>query len=204
MGRSTAAASTIARVTIVALVFAFGGSHVVQAKSPSAERGSGGPTLVNGSPMVAFAPTTTYSTCFTPGQDCEGVIVSQIDRANSSILMQAYAFTSAPIARALIRAKQRGVDVRAVVDKSLRTEKYSGVKAMLNAGIPVAVDDQPAIAHSKVLIFDQQVVLTGSFNFTRAAQQKNVENLIVIAGDLRLVQAYTVNWTARWNVSAPY
>lgn len=151
-----------------------------------------------------FAANTSYAVCFTPGQDCEGLIVKEIKHAQKSILLQAYSFTSAPIAKALTEAKQRGVDVRAILDKSQRTEKYTGATFLKHAGIPVVIDEQPAIAHSKIFVFDQQSVLTGSFNFTKSAQERNAENLIVIKGDQNLVRAYTENWNTRWKVSVNY
>lgn len=151
-----------------------------------------------------FATNTSYAVCFTPGQDCEGLIVQEINHAQKSILLQAYVFTSTPIAKALTQAKQRGVDVRAILDKSQRTGKYTGATFLRHAGIPLMIDEQAAIAHSKVLIFDQQSVLTGSFNFTKSAQQRNAENLIIIKGDSNLVRAYTENWNSRWQVSVSY
>ena len=151
-----------------------------------------------------FQPGTTYSVCFTPGQDCEGLIVREIERAQKSILMQAYSFTSTPIAKALADAKRRGVDVRAILDKSQRTEKYSGATFLKNAGIPMVIDEKPAIAHSKIFIFDMHSVLTGSFNFTRSAQERNAENLMVIKGDQTLVKTYAENWLNRWQVSVGF
>lgn len=151
-----------------------------------------------------FSTNTSYAVCFTPGQDCEGMIVNEIKHAKKCILLQAYSFTSTPIAKALTEAKQRGVDVRAILDKSQRKEKYTGATFLKHAGIPVVIDEQPAIAHSKIFVFDQVSVLTGSFNFTKSAQERNAENLIVIKGDANLVRAYTENWTTRWKVSVTY
>lgn len=151
-----------------------------------------------------FVANTSYAVCFTPGQDCEGLIVNEIKQAQKSILLQAYSFTSAPIAKALTEAKQRGIDIRVILDKSQRTEKYTGASFLKHAGIPVVIDEQPAIAHSKIFVFDQQSVLTGSFNFTKSAQQRNAENLIIIKGDANLVRAYTENWNIRWKVSVNY
>ena len=64
-------------------------------------------------------------TCFTPGEDCTSLIVQQINNAKSSVLVQAYSFTSEPIISALGQAKQRGLDVRAILDKSNEQERYS-------------------------------------------------------------------------------
>lgn len=151
-----------------------------------------------------FDAQASYSTCFTPGQNCQGLLVREIGKAKSRILVQAYSFTSAPIAKALVEAKRRGVVVKVILDKSQRNEKYTGATFLRNAGIPVVIDEKPAIAHSKIMIFDHSAVLTGSFNFSKAAQEKNAENIILIKGDEALVNDYENNWNTRWGVSVPY
>jgi phosphatidylserine/phosphatidylglycerophosphate/cardiolipin synthase-like enzyme len=155
-------------------------------------------------PSHAFTAGATYQTCFTPGQDCEGLIVAEIQAARSAILLQAYSFTSKPIAAALMQAKRRGVDVRAVLDKSQRTERYSGATFLADAGIPVVIDEKPAIAHNKVMVIDGATVITGSFNFTRAAQERNAENVFVIRGDREIARRYAENWQSRARASVPY
>ncbi len=151
-----------------------------------------------------FSGRSSYATCFTPGEDCEGLIVRSIKSSNSSILVLAYSFTSAPIAKALANAKSRGVDVRVILDKSQRSEKYTGATYLRNANIPVFIDEKPAISHNKVMIFDQNIVLTGSYNFSKSAQERNAENIIVIKGEEKIVKAYTDNWRSRFAVSVPY
>ena len=94
--------------------------------------------------------------------------------------MQAYSYTSAPIAKALVDAKKRGVSVEVILDKSQRSEKYSSADFLKNAGVPTYIDAKHAIAHNKVMVIDGQTVLTGSFNFTKAAEESNAENLLVI------------------------
>ncbi len=84
-----------------------------------------------------------------------------------SILMQAYSFTSAPIAKALVEARERGVEVTAILDKSQRTEQYSSADFVLHAGIPTYIDDKHAIAHNKIMLIDGRTIITGSFNFTK-------------------------------------
>ena len=56
-------------------------------------------------------------------------------------------------------------------------EKYSSADFLANQGVPVVIDANHAIAHNKVMVIDGETVLTGSFNFTKAAQEKNAENL---------------------------
>ena len=146
--------------------------------------------------------------CFTPGGNCTDPIVSEIAGAQQSILVQAYSFTSVPILSALKAAHARGVDVEVIVDKtSARQSKsgsrYSAATFLSNAGIPVWVDTKVAIAHNKVMVIDGETVITGSFNFTAAAEKNNAENLLVL-DDPALAGKYRANWERRRAVSAPY
>jgi len=118
--------------------------------------------------------------------------------------VQAYSFTSAPIAKALVDAHKRGVKVLAVLDKSNETKQYSAATFLVNAGIQTRIDDQHAIAHNKVMVIDSLTVITGSFNFTKAAEEKNAENLLVIKETPELVKAYEQNIRAHAAHSHPY
>ena len=88
----------------------------------------------------AFAQAAEIRTCFTPGQDCTGMIVDQVDRATARVLVQAYGMTSEPIMQALAQAKRRGVDVRVLLDKSNEQERYSAATFLINQGIAVLID----------------------------------------------------------------
>ena len=156
----------------------------------------------------ARADQPAWQVCFTPGQDCTALIVDEISGAKASILVQAYSFTSVPILSALKAAHARGVDVEVIVDKtSARASKsgshYSAATYLTNAGIPVWVDVHVSIAHNKVMVLDGATVITGSFNFTAAAQSHNAENLLVIR-DPQLASKYRANWESRRVVSVPY
>lgn len=83
---------------------------------------------------------------FSPKGGCTDAIVDHISKATKTIKVQAYSFTSEPIAKALMHAHQRGVTVTAILDKSQRTEKYSSATFMHNQGIPVWIDAAHAIA----------------------------------------------------------
>ena len=131
--------------------------------------------------------------CFSPRGGCTEAIVDQINAAKSEILVQAYSFTSAPIAKALTNAFKRGVKVEAILDKSQRKEKYTSATFISNAGIPTFIDDKHAIAHNKIMIIDKETVITGSFNFTKAAEEKNAENVLIIKSK-ELAKEYMDNW----------
>ena len=80
-----------------------------------------------------------------------------------------------------------------ILDKSQRTQKCSSATFLSNQGIPTKIDTQHAIAHNKVMVIDGETVITGSFNFTKAAEENNAENLLIIH-DKKLAERYIKNW----------
>ena len=143
---------------------------------------------------------TKYDVCFTPGGNCTDLVVNAISSAKKELLVQAYSFTSAPIAKAIVDAQNRGVKVRVILDKSQFSEKYSAAKFLEHEKIPVWNDKRVAIAHNKVMIIDDKIVITGSFNFTKAAQLKNAENLLIVY-DKDFAAKYKNNWYSRMQTS---
>jgi len=140
---------------------------------------------------------------FSPHGGCTDAIVSALNGAKQTVLVQAYSFTSAPIAKALAEAHRRGVDVKLILDKTNRTRNYSSADFVVHEGIPTWIDTAHTIAHNKILILDSQTVITGSFNFTKAAELHNAENLLVIH-DPALAKKYTENWLRCQKQSEPY
>ena len=140
---------------------------------------------------------------FSPKGGATEAIVNALAQATNNVLIQAYSFTSAPIAEALVTAHRRGVSVRVILDHSQRTEKYSEADFLSHNGIPTLIDAQHPIAHNKIMILDGYLLVTGSFNFTKAAEEKNAENLLLI-NDSILAKAYVENWRAHEAHSEPY
>jgi phosphatidylserine/phosphatidylglycerophosphate/cardiolipin synthase-like enzyme len=135
----------------------------------------------------------TWEVYFSPNGGCTDAIVRELDKANNIVLVQAYSFTSYRIAKALLDAYKRSVRVEVILDKSQRTDQYSSATFLYNSGISVKIDAQHAIAHNKVIIIDGETVITWSFNFTKAAEENNAENLLVIH-DRKLAEQYIENW----------
>jgi len=140
---------------------------------------------------------------FSPNHGATKAVVDALAAAKSTVLVQAYSFTSAPIAKALVEAHARGVDVQVILDRKETGAKYSSADFVVHAGIPTLIDGAHAIAHNKVMVIDGETVITGSFNFTTAAEQRNAENLLVIH-DRTLAAQYTANWRAHAAHSARY
>jgi phosphatidylserine/phosphatidylglycerophosphate/cardiolipin synthase-like enzyme len=101
----------------------------------------------------------TVSVRFSPKGGATDQVVKEITAANSQILLQAYNFSSAPIAKALTDAAKRQVKVTAVLDRSNESAKYSAATFLKNAGVPTFIDDRHAIAHNKILGSAIQVML---------------------------------------------
>ena len=155
-------------------------------------------------PPIWRAEAPSAEVCVTPGDDCAARLVKLLDRAQREILVQAYSFTSAHIAKALRDAHKRGVVVTVILDKSQRTQKYSSADFLAHAGIPTYIDAEHAISHNKVMLIDNATIVTGSFNFTRAAQEKNAENLLIFRGDQKLLQRYRENFEIHKRHSVRY
>jgi phosphatidylserine/phosphatidylglycerophosphate/cardiolipin synthase-like enzyme len=141
--------------------------------------------------LLKDTPVNIY---FSPKGGCTDAIINEIEQAKAEILVQAYSFTSAPIAKALVNAHKKGINVQVILDKSQRSERYTSATFLKNAGIPTFIDDRHAIAHNKIMVIDKETVITGSFNFTKAAEEKNAENVLIIKSK-ELASQYLMNWS---------
>ncbi len=148
--------------------------------------------------------TGTTDVYFSPNGGGTTAIVNEIQAARQEILVQAYSFTSTPIAKALLDAHKRGVKIDAILDKSQKSAKYSSATFLSNAGVPVLIDNHHAIAHNKIMIIDKSVLITGSFNFTKAAEEKNAENLLIMKGNQPLIAKYIRNFEEHKGHSESY
>lgn len=142
---------------------------------------------------LAAKATTPIAVYFSPHGGCTEAVCAELGKAKKTVYVQAYSFTSKDIAAALVEAHKRGVHVEVILDKSQRSERYSSADFVSRSGIPTTIDDRHAIAHNKVMVIDGEVVITGSFNFTKAAEDSNAENLLVIR-DTELAARYLVNF----------
>jgi phosphatidylserine/phosphatidylglycerophosphate/cardiolipin synthase-like enzyme len=159
-------------------------------------------TVLPAQSEVASVPNSV-EVFFSPNGGCTEAVVRELNRAKETVLVQAYSFTSAPIAQAMVSAFRRGVKVQVILDESQRSERYSSADFVAHARIPIFIDAKHAIAHNKIIVIDGETVLTGSFNFTKAAEEHNAENLLVIH-DSQLAAQYTENWKEHLEHSERY
>jgi len=144
------------------------------------------------------------SVYFSPHGGCEAAVVGRINSAQHSIDMQAYTFTSVPIAQALADAQGRGVIVRAILDEQATSEHDTEALYLKDRGITVFTDGDHPIAHNKVIVLDGRTVITGSFNFTKQAENANAENLMILADRPAIASAYERNFENHLSHSQPF
>jgi len=118
--------------------------------------------------------------CFSRVSDCSSIIINLINRANRSIHVMVYSFTYDPLADALIMAHKRNVSVTVIIERQQANVTGSVYYKLLNASVDVRLDSNPYLMHHKVAIIDGWIVVTGSFNWSKSAEERNDENIVVI------------------------
>lgn len=128
------------------------------------------------------------------------LVIKVINNAEHDIKMMSYVFTAPDIAKALIKAHRRGVDVKVVLDKNGNTNKanIAAMDLLANAGVELRTNANYPIQHDKVIITDGVNVQTGSFNYTGAAERRNSENVVVMWDAPDVAKSYTQHWESRW------
>lgn len=156
--------------------------------------------LFSPAPAVCAA---SIETGFSPEGTALQLVLKTIETAQHDIRLMGYSFTSPDVVDALIRAKRRGVDVSVVLDwKASAVKNNSASKAAMNllagAGIPVRTASAWKILHDKVIVADGRNTQVGSFNYSRAADRSNSENVLVVWDDPVVAQKYLNHWRSRW------
>jgi phosphatidylserine/phosphatidylglycerophosphate/cardiolipin synthase-like enzyme len=150
---------------------------------------------------TTYTLATTYkpymTAYFSPKGGCEKSIIEWINKANKSIHIMIYSFTLDSIGDALITVYKKGIEVLIIFEKE-QISKYSEDIKLKNSGINVKYDNNPALMHNKVMIIDNKVVLTGSFNWSSQAEDKNNENLLIIM-DNELAELYEKEFQKIWS-----
>jgi phosphatidylserine/phosphatidylglycerophosphate/cardiolipin synthase-like enzyme len=149
--------------------------------------------------LQRFPAVGSIETAFTPGDAIDNLIVGAVDAARSEVLVQAYSFTHRRIAGALVRARERGVAVAVLADlEQARALPQNALPGLAAAGVDVCLDGNFQAAHNKIIVIDadtpRATTITGSYNFTYAAQRSNAENIVVLRDNPPVARAYRTNW----------
>ena len=140
-------------------------------------------------PKVTLDDGTQIFTYFSPDNDILSSLLKEIGSAKKSIHFMAFSFTQDALGKAMLDSHESGIEVRGVFEKR-QVSKYSEYEPMKAAGLPVIQDRNNRAMHHKVIIIDEEIVVTGSYNFSRNAEERNSENLLIIKGNPNIAQAY--------------
>ncbi|MCD6421479.1 MAG: phospholipase D family protein [Thaumarchaeota archaeon] len=135
--------------------------------------------------------------CFSRTMDCSSLIRYWISRANESVHVMVYGFTLDDLSEALIEAKGRGVEVRVVIERESAYWSGSEYERLLSAGVDIRLDGNPHTMHHKVVVIDGKIVVTGSYNWTWSAENRNDENVVVLM-DEGLAESYEKEFQRVW------
>jgi phosphatidylserine/phosphatidylglycerophosphate/cardiolipin synthase-like enzyme len=140
-----------------------------------------GPLSIADTPHPALTiDGTPVESWFSPDDGVAGRLMELIDGARASVEFLAFTFTSDPLAEALIRAAERGVTVRGVLERDQAVAAGTDYDRLRQAGIDVRLDSSDGTMHHKLLLIDSRVLATGSYNFTRSAEESNDENIVIL------------------------
>ena len=125
------------------------------------------------------------------------ILLGLIDSARETMDIAIYSFTDDDLGRAVVQAHRRGVAVRVIMDTSQRKARGGEYERLVNAGIPVIVEEVSGLMHHKFMVIDGEVVVTGSYNWSRSADDRNFENAVVIR-DPEVAEAFEEEFERLW------
>jgi cardiolipin hydrolase len=135
---------------------------------------------------------------FSPGTSCVDKIIASLNTVKEYLDICVFTISDDVISKAIIDAHQRGVKIRIITDDDKASDKGSDIAEFVTHSIHVKTDDGPSHMHHKFAIFDRQVLLNGSFNWTRSASRNNNENIVVDASP-HLVTSFQETFNALWD-----
>ena len=125
--------------------------------------------------VAVCAKTEVYFSLMDPVQQ---LILFEIEHAEVSIDVAMYTFTDFALARELVRAKERGVVVRIYLDRMQVYARYGQSRYFIQNEMDVRISSNSAIMHNKFAIIDGETLITGSYNWTLSASNRNDENIL--------------------------
>jgi phosphatidylserine/phosphatidylglycerophosphate/cardiolipin synthase-like enzyme len=123
---------------------------------------------------------TEVEVLFSPDDRVAARLVSLLRGARQRIDVMAYSFTSDALGEALVSRAQDGVNVRGVFDQGQATASGAEFSRLRQAGLDVRLDQSEGLLHHKVIVIDGETVVTGSYNFTRSAEERNDEAILIL------------------------
>ncbi|MBD2040837.1 phospholipase D-like domain-containing protein [Microcoleus sp. FACHB-672] len=140
---------------------------------------------------------TSVQVLFAPEDKVSSKLLPLINNAKSSIRFMAFSFTHEQLGAAMLNRAKAGVDVQGIFEKNGSETEYSELPKFYCAGMPVRQDSNPSAFHHKVIVIDNNTVITGSYNFSNNADRRNDEN-VVILNNGEIAKEYLSEFNTRW------
>jgi len=134
---------------------------------------------------------------FSPGNECKNAIIHHIKQAQETVEICVFTISDNDIARQVLATHKKGVHVKIITDDDKINDLGSDIREMYDAGIPVRVDGTRSLMHNKFCIIDKEVIITGSYNWTNSAADRNFENILV-NNDFKVVKSYQQEFEHLW------
>lgn len=141
-------------------------------------------------PKVKLSDGTQISIYFSPKNDTISPLLKEIQSAKKSIHFMAFSFTHDTLGEAMRDRFKTGIDVQGVFEGRQANNRYAEFDSMKKAGLSVVLDENAGAMHHKVIVIDGETVVTGSYNFSKNAETRNNENLLIIKGNREIAEAY--------------
>lgn len=157
------------------------------------------PSPSSSSHKIASSSSNVYvRSFFFPSESSFSELQRALSSARSTIDVCVFTITDDDIANVLIQAHRRGIKVRVISDNDQAASRGSDIAKLASHGIPVRVDPTPAHMHNKFAVVDGNVLISGSYNWTKGARRDNNENIIITnSGDA--VSSFSQEFNKLWN-----
>jgi mitochondrial cardiolipin hydrolase len=147
--------------------------------------------------LSAASSLSVAEAWFSPFNNCAERIVQLLNAAQQYVDICVFTITDNRLSEAILEAHQRGVSIRVISDNDKAFDRGSDITFLHARGVSVRVDQSEFHMHHKFAVFDRQILLTGSYNWTVGAARDNQENFL-LTSDRRLVQAYQGEFERLW------
>ena len=142
---------------------------------------------------------STVSVYFSPqDKQIAHALIPLIRNSKQYIYVPAFIITHNQFKNELIAAKNRGIDVKIILDATSTNKIHSATNELKKSNIPVKIENYAGKVHSKTVIIDDEYVVVGSTNFSSSGENKNDENMLIIKNN-KLAEMYKDFFLYLWN-----
>ena len=134
---------------------------------------------------------------FSPGTDCLNAIIDTLLTAKNTVKICVFTISDNRIVDAIKELQYRGINIKIISDNDKRFDRGSDIEYIASRGIAVHIDRTEAHMHHKFAVIDEEVTITGSYNWTRSAEQYNHENIIITDNE-KLTKAFVKEFNKLW------